>query len=130
MPDASRLLTAAHDLLTHAYAPYSNVRVAVVVESANGYLIGGINVENSSYGLTCCAERVALFCALSQGQREFKALAVVTDSLASIEPCGACRQVMSEHCPPDMPVYMQGADGIVNNSTVGVLLPNAFSLKK
>ena len=130
MPDALHLLTAASELLAHAYAPYSNVRVAAVVASADDHLTGGVNVENASLGLTCCAERVAIFSALAQGQREFIALAVVSDSLASIQPCGACRQVMMEHCPADMPVYMQGTDGIVTATTVGALLPEAFSLKK
>jgi cytidine deaminase len=87
-------------------------------------VVTGTNVENRSYGLTNCAERSALFAAVSDGKRSFQALAVYcAGSQRPVPPCGACRQVLSEFCAPDMPVYYGGTDGTVVRATIGELLP-------
>jgi len=92
--DRERLIELAREVRRQAYAPYSNFRVGAALLGVSGRVYTGCNVENISYGLTICAERVALFKAVSEGEREFRAIAVVTDNAAS--PCGACRQVLSE----------------------------------
>ena len=91
-----RLLEAAQAALQQAYAPYSQIRVGAAVLADSGHIYAGSNVENSSYSLTVCAERNAIFHALAHGEKRFLALAVVTDSELVKSPCGACRQVMAE----------------------------------
>jgi len=83
-------------------------------------------VENASYGLTNCAERTALFKAVSEGKRRFAALAVIADTPGPVAPCGACRQVMAELCPPDMKVYLANLKGDWKETTVKELLPDSF----
>lgn len=125
--DVNTLLEQSKVAREHAHAPYSKFKVgaALLAEDGNVYL--GCNVENVSYGLTNCAERTAFFKAVSEGVKEFVALAVVADSERAIPPCGACRQVMAEFCKPDMPVYLTNLKGDVEMTTVGDLLPGAFS---
>lgn len=125
--DVNTLLEQSKVAREHAHAPYSKFKVgaALLAEDGNVYL--GCNVENVSYGLTNCAERTAFFKAVSEGAKEFVALAVVADSERAIPPCGACRQVMAEFCKPDMPVYLTNLKGDVEMTTVGDLLPGAFS---
>jgi cytidine deaminase len=107
-----------------AYAPYSGFRVGAALECDDGSVVVGCNVENRSYGLTCCAERSALFSALSVGKRRFTALAIYSpDSPAPLPPCGACRQVLSEFVDPGFPVICLGADGAAIELTVAELLP-------
>ncbi|SHE64778.1 cytidine deaminase [Seinonella peptonophila] len=110
-----------------AYVPYSHFPVGAVVETAEGLLISGANIENASYGLTMCAERVALFKAYSEGYRQFRSLTVVANTKRMISPCGACRQVMSELCHPQMEVILINASGEQMKTTVEELLPYAFS---
>ena len=91
---------------------------------ADGTVITGTNVENRSFGLTNCAERTAIFTALSQGKRDFVAIAVCCPaSVTPVPPCGACRQVLSEFCPPDMPVHYAGREEEYLSVTLGELLP-------
>jgi cytidine deaminase len=107
-----------------AYAPYSRFRVGAALRTTSGRLYSGCNVENASYGLSICAERVAIFKAISEGEREFEALAVVSETMAS--PCGACRQVLAEF-GLDTKVIVADLGAGQRVFTVGDLLPAAFT---
>ena len=93
-----RLISAAKQARENAHAPYSNFRVGAALRATSGRIFGGCNVENATYGLTVCAERVAIFKAISEGERGFDAIAVVADTDALTAPCGACRQILWEFC--------------------------------
>ena len=93
-----RLLSAAIDARERAHAPFSGFRVGAAVEDGEGRLFTGCNIENASYGLTLCAERVAVFKAISEGSHAFKRIAIVADSETLAPPCGACRQILWEFC--------------------------------
>jgi cytidine deaminase len=99
------LVTAARRARENAHAPYSNFRVGAALRGSSGRIFSGCNVENATYGLTVCAERVAIFKAISEGERGFSAIAVVTDTDKLTPPCGACRQLIWEFCG-DVPVTM------------------------
>lgn len=123
----TKLIAQALQAQKLAYAPYSNYFVGAALLTASNEIIQGCNVENASYGLTNCAERSAIFSAVSQGKKEFIAMAVVTRDGGS--PCGACRQVINEF-NPEMLVIMANQKGeIVNETTLDQLLPNAFGPK-
>ncbi len=112
--EINELLDAAQAARENSYSPYSRFKVGAAVLTDDGKIFSGTNIENSSYGLTVCAERNAIFAAASAGYRKFKALALITQKLKGQKfnsPCGACRQVMSEFFPPDMPVYIAVLDG-------------------
>ena len=124
-----RLLQRAREAQQNAYAPYSKFRVGAAILLHGGEIFTGCNVENASYGLTNCAERSAIFAAVSQvgGDKvRVKAVAVVNDQDAPCSPCGACRQVIAEF-GPDAVIWYQGRDG-VQQSTIRELLPECFSL--
>ena len=111
-----------------AYAPYSGFAVGAALLAADGRIFTGCNVENASYGLTICAERTALFKAISEGAREFEAIAIACGK-GSCAPCGACRQVLYEFAP-DLPVIMADAAGReVREARLGELLPEGFGPK-
>lgn len=113
----------------HAYVPYSHFGVGAALQLANGQIITGCNVENASYGLTNCAERTAIFKAVSEyGQEgvQIQRIAVIADSEGPVAPCGACRQVLAEFCPPETPVTLASLDGQTEETTVAALLPGAF----
>lgn len=110
-----------------AYVPYSKFQVGAALLSVDGKVYNGANIENAAYSLTCCAERTALFKAYTEGDTKFSALAVVADTKRPVPPCGACRQVISELCPPDMPVYLTNLKGDLQEIAVKDLLPGAFS---
>ena len=110
-----------------AYAPYSGFRVGAALLAGGDRIYTGCNIENSSYGLTCCAERVALFKAVSEGERDFPAIAVVSDSEDFCSPCGACRQALAEF-GQQMKVYMCSSRGQYQERTLEDLLPAHFSL--
>jgi cytidine deaminase len=112
-----------------AYAPFSNFRVGAALLTRSGKVVHGCNVENSSYGLACCAERTAIFKAVSEGEREFTAIAVTAGAERSgSAPCGACRQVMFEFAP-EMPVYYRDRQGVIRKRKVSALLPDGFRLR-
>ena len=98
MAEFQELIDAARAARENAHAPYSRFQVGAAVRTRSGRLLGGCNVGNASYGLTVCAERVAVFKAISEGEREFDAVAVVTDADRLTPPCGACRQFIWEMC--------------------------------
>ena len=125
--DAKALIEAATKARGNAYAPYSGYQVGAAALGGSGRIYSGCNVENTSYGLTVCAERVAILKAISEGEKEVAALAVATENGAP--PCGACRQVLFEFGPTAR-ILLSGADGTLKELTVGGLLPDAFTLKK
>src|SRR5471030_1109788 len=96
MPDS--LLAAAIGARAHAFAPYSKFQVGAAIEDAEGRIHTGCNIENATYGLTVCAERVAVFKAVSEGERHFTRIAIVADTEEPTPPCGACRQILWEFC--------------------------------
>lgn len=110
-----------------AYAPYSGYRVGAALEAEDGRVFDGCNVENSSYSVTCCAERVALFAAVAAGARRFRRL-VVSASGRTPYPCGACRQALSE-LAPDLPILVVGEDGSWREFTLDELLPLPFRME-
>jgi cytidine deaminase len=121
------LLTAARDAATRAYVPYSGFPVGAAVLTEDGKVIQGVNIENASYGLTVCGERVALQTAAAAGHRTIRAVAVSAPKLAGTTPCGACRQVMNEFKPTndEMYVILDNADA-VSVVTLSDLLPDSF----
>lgn len=125
MSDEEKLIAAARQAREHARAPFSEFRVGAAVRTKSGRTFGGCNVENASYGLTICAERVAIFKAISEGEREFDAIAVVTDAEALTPPCGACRQIIWEFCG-DVPVILANLKGKVERESSAKLLPRPF----
>lgn len=124
--DPEALILAAATAREQAYVPYSHYPVGAALLTTGGRVYTGCNIENASYGATCCAERTAIFKAVSEGERQFKAIAVVTESLETGSPCGICRQVMVEFAP-EMPVFMAGPDGRHKMLLVRELLPEAFT---
>jgi cytidine deaminase len=129
--DALALLQSAAQAAKGAYAPYSHFPVGAALLTDRGEVVPGCNVENASYGLTLCAERVALVKAVSEGKRRFTALAVWADArpYGAVTPCGACRQMLAEFLPADCPVvFSDAATGAVRVLTMGSLLPEAFGL--
>ena len=119
-----KLLAAALAARENAYAPYSKFKVGAAVETADGHILTGCNVENASYGLTCCAERNAVFAAIGSGARSFKALCVVADTEEPVAPCGACRQVLAEF--PFEKIILANCKGLTKIMTVTELLPDGF----
>ena len=120
-----RLVNLARDARLRAIAPYSNFLVGAALELPSGQVITGCNVENATYGLTMCAERVALYKALSEGHRKFVAVAVVADTEAPTPPCGSCRQLLWEFCG-DVPVTLANLVRVTGQHTLGELLPLPF----
>lgn len=127
--DQYTLIQKAFEAQQHAYTPYSKFNVGAALLTKSGAVILGANVENASYGLTCCAERNALFAAYSQGLRkeDLVSMAVVSNSEPAASPCGACRQVISELMPMHAPIYIANRQGQVVEMFVSQLLPFAFT---
>jgi len=124
-PAPLELVVQARNAARFTYSPYSHFPVGAALLCSDGSVVTGANVENRSFGLSNCAERSALFAAVSQGRTAFLAIAVsCPGSDAPVAPCGACRQALSEFCPPDMPVYYAGKEGRYIATTIGELLPD------
>lgn len=124
------MLAAARKARDNAYAPHSNFRVGAAVLAADGKIYSGCNVENASFGLTCCAERNAVFAMVTAGVREIREVLVIGDTKAALPPCGACRQVIAEFAPPEAVVHMCDREGRSRDITVGELVPFLFRFKK
>ena len=125
MTEKDLLIEAAKQARENAHAPYSNFRVGAALRSTSGRIFAGCNVENATYGLTICAERVAIFKAVSEGERGFSAIAVVTDTEVLTPPCGACRQLIWEFCG-DIPVSMANLKGKIEVVQMKELFPKPF----
>lgn len=119
------LISAASRARENSHAPYSQFRVGAALRANSGRIFTGCNIENSSFGLTVCAERVAVFKALSEGERRFDAIAVVADTERLTPPCGACRQILWEFCR-DAEVVLANLSGQITMRRVPDLLPDAF----
>jgi cytidine deaminase len=119
------LVAAARAARERAVADYSHFKVGAALETADGQIITGCNVENASYGLTMCAERVAMFKALSEGHRNFRRVVVVADTESPTPPCGACRQILWEFAG-DIEVVLANLRAVTATHRMGDLLPAAF----
>src|SRR5699024_4617978 len=124
------LINYAIQASKRAYAPYSNFKVGAALLTKNNQLFLGSNIENSSYSLTCCAERVAIFKAISEGETSFIKLAVVANTDKPVSPCGACRQVMSEFFDDQVTIYLANKQAEIKKVKISNLLPDAFSIEK
>ena len=123
-----QLIKAAKEAQAFSYSPYSGFKVGAALLCKSGKVYTGCNVENASFSATVCAERTALFKAVSEGEREFSAIAIV-GSTDLCFPCGVCRQAMSEFCGADFKIYLE-ENGKPVTFTLGELLPGRFDFKK
>lgn len=126
-PRMEDLLAIAVEARLRAYAPYSGYKVGAALLTTGGRVYQGCNVENASYGLTTCAERVALFCAVAAGERRFETLVVVSDTEEPAPPCGACLQALAEFSP-DMTIVAANLSGDMRTFHLADLLPRPFTL--
>jgi cytidine deaminase len=125
--DRKFLLDLANEARRRAYAPYSGYKVGSALRTKSGKIYTGVNVESAAYPTTMCAERVAVYKAVSEGEREFEAISVVTDNGGT--PCGGCRQVLAEFGLETIVLIGDGNGKLVQETTVGELLPGAFTPK-
>lgn len=119
------LIAAALDVFENAHAPYSKFRVGAALEDGSGRIHTGCNIENATYGLTICAERVAVFKAISEGSRRFRRVAVAADTDVLTPPCGACRQILWEFCG-DIEIVLVNLRGKCETLRLGSLFPRPF----
>lgn len=129
MDNFKKLYEAAILAAKGAYTPYSNFQVGAALESKSGEIYSGGNIENASYSLTCCAERVAIFKAVSSGVTDFKTFVITSDTKEPISPCGACRQVMSEFFDENVDIVLTNNKGNRIIINIHELLPYSFNLK-
>lgn len=123
----TELCARARQAAQNAHAPYSHFTVGAALLAESGKVYTGCNVENSSYGLTVCAERVALFAAIAAGERHFTAMALSAPQI--VTPCGACRQVLAEFCAGDFPISLTDHAGSeIHTTTLQALFPTPFTL--
>jgi cytidine deaminase len=124
-----QLIETAKQARLQSIAPFSNFLVGAAVKTAAGKVYTGCNVESASYGLTVCAERVAIWKALSEGERHFTELAVVADTETLTPPCGTCRQIIHEFCGDDATIVMANLHGEMEKCSTKELLPRAFDAR-
>jgi len=127
--DVKWLVEQAIDASKKAYVPYSSFQVGAALLTKNDKLYLGCNIENASYGLTNCAERTAIFKAVSEGENQLKAIAIVGDTDGPISPCGACRQVLAEFCDENTKIILANLNGDMVETSIDELLPGFFSKK-
>ena len=127
--DKNTLVEKAIEARSKAYVPYSKFQVGAAIITSNDKVFLGCNIENASYGLTNCAERTAIFKAVSEGDQEIKAIAVVADTEGPVSPCGACRQVIAEFATDDTKIYLANLNGDVKETTISEILPGYFTSK-
>ncbi|MGM9927624.1 MAG: cytidine deaminase [Bacillus sp. (in: firmicutes)] len=125
--EVTKLIEEAKAAREKAYVPYSKFKVGAALVTKDGKVFHGCNIENAAYSMCNCAERTALFSAYAHNEKEFETMAVIADTPGPVSPCGACRQVISELCPPDMVVVLSNLKGDIQEITVSQLLPGAFS---
>lgn len=128
MSEFNKLYDIANTAADNAYAPYSNFKVGAALLCESGDVYSGCNIENSSYSLTCCAERVAIFKAVSQGQRKFKTFLITSDTEQPIAPCGSCRQVMNEFFDDGVLIILTNKKQVKKEVYIKDLLPYSFNL--
>ena len=131
---AQALIEAAKQAAKHAYVPYSNFTVGAALLTADGTVYSGCNIENAAFSPTNCAERTAFFKAVSDGARDFCAIAIIGGTNGDFSdfcpPCGVCRQVMAEFCAPEFRVILGRSDGAIREFTLSDLLPHGFTNMK
>jgi cytidine deaminase len=125
--ETTNLIEIVVDNSKYAYVPYSHFPVSAILVTKSGELYSGVNIENASFGLTNCAERTAIFKAISEGVRDFSEIIIYGETEKPISPCGACRQVMAEFFDKDLKVTLVAKDKSTVVMTVGELLPYSFT---
>ncbi|WP_284140108.1 MULTISPECIES: cytidine deaminase [unclassified Virgibacillus] len=121
-----QLIEHAITMMNSAYVPYSKFPVGAALLTKSGKVYTGCNIENAAYPVTCCAERVAIFKAIADGERDFQEMAVAADTKRPVPPCGSCRQVMSEFFDSDMPIYLTNLHKDTKTIHMEELLPFSF----
>ena len=124
--DWEPLIAAARKARSQAYAPYSRFKVGAAIQTADGAVYPGCNVENRTFGLTVCAERVAMGSAVADGHPEVAAVAVITDADPPAPPCGLCRETLTEFGSPDLPILLVNTNGDRIEYRLSELLPHPF----
>ncbi|PKR85346.1 cytidine deaminase [Heyndrickxia camelliae] len=127
--DVKWLVEQAMEARKKAYVPYSSFQVGAALLTKSDKLYLGCNIENASYGLTNCAERTAIFKAVSEGENQLKAIAIIGDTDGPISPCGACRQVLAEFCDENTKIILANLNGDIVETSIEELLPGFFSSK-
>lgn len=127
--DFSILMTRANDAQLKAHAPYSGIRLGCAILDEEGNVFVGANIENASFGLSLCAERVAAATAIMAGSKKWKAMAVISDSRKFVPPCGACLQVLSEFCTGDLQIIWGNHEGTPESATLADLLSRPCRLQ-
>lgn len=120
------LIKKAIEIREQSYSPYSKFPVGAALLTKSGQIFTGCNIENAAFPVSCCAERVAIFSAISAGERSFTEMAVVADTNRPVPPCGSCRQVMSEFFNPELKIHLTNLKGEIKTVTMEELLPFSF----
>lgn len=122
------LINKAKEALKYAYVPYSKFQVGAAVQMTSGNIYTGSNIENASFSLTCCAERTAIFKAISEGEKDFASITVVADTEGPVSPCGSCRQVMAEFFTDETTIYLTNLKDERYETNISGILPFYFKL--